>query len=182
MMRSWKFWVALGGVLGVVAMFSYGLMIDPKLVKSPLLDQPAPTFTVTRLNGTETLSLADLRGKSVVLNFWASWCVACREEARVLQEAYLDLDKGKGQARVIGIAIQDTPEAAQAFATRYGKTYFLALDNKIGEISLNFGLYGVPETFFIDLQGVIRFKKVGAVTRDEIYNYINQMTAMKESR
>ena len=178
MMRSWKFWAALVAVVGLVVMFSYGLTVDPKLVKSPLLEQPAPAFTVTRLNGTETLSLTDLRGKPVVLNFWASWCVACREEARLLQAAYLDLDKDKGRVRVIGIAIQDTPEAAQAFADRYGKTYFLALDNKAGEISLNYGLYGVPETFFIDARGIIRFKKVGAVTHGDIYGYVEKMNAL----
>lgn len=175
MMRSWIFWISIGAIVGVVGMFAYGLTIDPKLVKSPLLGQPAPDWNVTRLQGDVALGLRELRGKPLVLNFWASWCVACREEAVILQQAHLEFEKAQGRIRVVGIAIQDTPEKAMAFARKFGKTYFLGLDNAEGEISLNYGLYGVPETFFIDAKGIVRIKKVGAVTREDIENFMNQV-------
>jgi cytochrome c biogenesis protein CcmG/thiol:disulfide interchange protein DsbE len=164
LLRSWKFWSVLG-VLGVlVAMFTRGFFLDPKFVPSPLIGKAAPTFAVDRINGGGRISLAELKGTPVVLNFWASWCVACRDEAAVLQAAHLKFEQGEHKVRVIGIAIQDTPDKALAFAKHFGKTYFLGLDNAQGDIGLSYGLYGVPETFFIDANGVIACKKIGAVT------------------
>lgn len=166
--RSWKFWVVMGTLAALVAMFTFGFTQDPKLVPSPLVGKPAPPFAVQQLNGTGQADLAVLRGTPVILNFWASWCVACRDEAHVLQAAHLKYEQQEHRVRVIGIAIQDTPEQALAFAKRFGKTYFLALDNSKGEISISYGLYGVPETFFIDTNGVIAFKQVGPVTPELI--------------
>lgn len=175
MLKKWQFWAVLAGILSMVGLFVFGFTTDPKFVKSPLLDRPAPAFTVTRLGGSEQLSLADLRGKPVVLNFWASWCAACREEAAILQATHLRYEKEAGKIRVIGIAIQDTEKKALAFAKRFGKTYFLAMDDTKGTISLNYGLYGVPETFFIDGQGIIRFKHVGAVTEELVRRYLDSL-------
>ena len=165
MLKSWKFWAVLAGIGAVVSLFAYGhFAVDPKLVKSPLLEKPAPPFSITRLGTGEKLSLADLRGTPLVLNFWASWCAACRDEAPLLQATHIRYEIGGRRLRVVGIAIQDTPEKAAAFAKAFGKTYFLGLDNEAGDISLAYGLYGVPETFFIDARGVIAYKHVGAVT------------------
>ncbi len=166
--RSWKFWAVMGTLAALVAMFTFGFTQDPKLVPSPLVGKPAPLLAVQQLNGPGRVVLAELKGTPVILNFWASWCVACREEAHVLQAAHLKYEQREHRVRVIGIAIQDTPELALAFAKRYGKTYFLALDNTKGEISMNYGLYGVPETFFIDAGGMIAFKQVGPVTPELI--------------
>jgi cytochrome c biogenesis protein CcmG/thiol:disulfide interchange protein DsbE len=162
--RSWKFWAVMASLAGLVGLFVFGFTQDPKLVRSPLVGRDAPPFAVQRLNGAGSASLAEMRGTPVILNFWASWCVACREEALVLQQAHLKYEQQAHSVRVIGIAIQDTPEKALAFAKLFGKTYFLALDSAQGEISLNYGLYGVPETFFIDAAGRVAFKQIGAVT------------------
>jgi len=175
LLTSWKFWAVMGVLAALVAMFTFGFTTDPKLVPSPLVGKPAPAFGVTQLNGPARISLAELKGTPVILNFWASWCVACRDEARVLQAAYLKFDREEHRVRVIGIAIQDTPEQALAFAKRFGKTYFLGLDTPRGEISLNYGLYGVPETFFIDGEGKIVFKQVGAVTPELIQEQVRRL-------
>lgn len=174
LLHSWKFWSVMGVLAALVAMFTVGFFKDPKFVPSPLIGKPAPPFAVAQLNGTGRVSLAELKGTPVVLNFWASWCVACREEAGVLQAAHLKFEQQEHRVRVIGIAIQDTPEPALAFAKRFGKTYFLALDNTKGDIGLSYGLYGVPETFFIDASGVIACKKIGPVTPQWIEERIRQ--------
>ena len=166
MLKKWQFWAVVAAITSLVGLFAFGFTTDPKLVKSPLVGRPAPGFTVQPLAGGEPLSLRDVRGTPVVLNFWASWCLACRDEAAVLQAVHLRYEKEVGSIRVIGIAVQDTPEKAMAFARSYGKTYFLGLDSSSGEISLNYGLYGVPETFFIDREGIVRFKQIGAVTTE----------------
>jgi cytochrome c biogenesis protein CcmG/thiol:disulfide interchange protein DsbE len=175
--RRWQLWAVLGGIGALMGLLAYGLTVDPKLVKSPLIGRPAPDFQVTRLGSGEPLKLRDLRGAPVILNFWASWCVACREEARVLQAAHERYGQGEPLVHVVGIAVQDTEEDAREFARAFGKTYYLALDAPDGTIALNYGLYGVPETFFIDAQGIIRFKTVGAVTPDGITQKVAAMTA-----
>src|SRR3972149_2613554 len=85
-------YAALAVIAVVVGLFSYGFTVDPKLVRSPLIGKPAPDFTVTRLGGSETLRLAELRGTPGILNFLASWCVACRDEAALLEEAHQRLE------------------------------------------------------------------------------------------
>lgn len=175
MLKSWKFWTVLAGIAAVVGVFAYGFTVDPKLVQSPLIGKPAPDFSLTRLNGEGAIELAALRGTPVILNFWASWCVACRDEAALLQQAYKELELEQHRVRVIGIAIQDRPEAALAFAKKFGKTYFLGLDNAAGDIALNYGLYGVPETFFIDAAGIVRYKQVGPVTWEGMTAQVSAM-------
>ncbi|MBI4083720.1 MAG: redoxin domain-containing protein [Candidatus Lambdaproteobacteria bacterium] len=164
MWRSWKFWTVMVAISGLVVMLAYGFFTDPKKVPSPLVGHMAPDFAVERLGGGEKLSLGSLRGTPVILNFWASWCLACRDEAHLLEAVHREYGVEKKALRVIGIAVQDDVQKAQAFARQYRKTYFLALDNAQGEISLNYGLYGVPETFFIDREGMIRYKQIGALT------------------
>jgi cytochrome c biogenesis protein CcmG/thiol:disulfide interchange protein DsbE len=177
LLRSWKFWAVMGTLAALVALFTFGFTQDPKLVPSPLVGKAAPPFAVPQLNGPGRVELAELKGTPLILNFWASWCVACRDEAHVLQAAHLKYEQQEHRVRVVGIAIQDTPEKALAFAKRYGKTYFLALDNSKGEISMNYGLYGVPETFFIDAQGVVAFKQIGPVTPELIEAQVAKLAA-----
>ena len=132
LLQRWQLWAVLAGIAALIGLLAYGLTVDPKLVPSPLIGQPAPDFQVTRLDGGERLQLADLRGAPVILNFWASWCVACRDEAQVLQAAHERYGQGEPGVHVVGIAIQDTPEAALRFARAFGKTYLLALDSPEG--------------------------------------------------
>jgi cytochrome c biogenesis protein CcmG/thiol:disulfide interchange protein DsbE len=177
MFASWKFWTAMGALAGLVALFTFGFGKDPKLVPSPLVGKAAPPFAVDRINGPGRVSLADLKGTPVILNFWASWCVACREEATILQAAHVKYEQGQHKIRVIGIAIQDTPDKALAFAKHFGKTYFLGLDSAHGDISLNYGLYGVPETFFIDGEGRVAFKQIGPLTERAIDVQVAKLSA-----
>jgi len=164
MLISWKFWIVMAVIAGLAGLFAFGFTKDPKEVLSPLVQGPAPGFAVVEMNTGEPISLESLRGTSFVLNFWASWCTACKEEAPILESAYERYERAGRGVRVIGIAIQDTLSDARRFAQRYGKQYYLALDTERGDVSLNWGLYGVPETFFVDARGIITHKHIGALT------------------
>ncbi len=177
MLRSWKFWTAMMSIMGVIGLLAFGFTMNPRIVKSPLVGKPAPDFSIVEMNTGEPLSSVALKGTPYLLNFWASWCAACREEAPYLKAAYERYEKSGRNFRVIGIAIQDTLEKANAFARKFGKAYYLALDNERGDISLNWGLYGVPETFFVDAKGTIIHKHIGAldwkVTEREVERLLN---------
>ena len=175
MFKLWQFWTASAVIVGFIILLGFGFTTDPKKVPSPLIGKKAPDFEITRLGTQDTLTLQQLRGKPVILNFWASWCVECRSEAHVLEEFYQKYGVEQQKIQVIGIAIQDTLEQSQAFAKHFGKTYFLALDTPSGSIALDYGIYGVPETYFIDAQGIIRFKKVGGVTPQLMEEQIQQL-------
>lgn len=151
---------------GVVALLTRGLFVNVEKVPSALVGKPAANFVLPAIDtGADAVSLAAYRGKPVIINFWASWCTSCREEAQLL-EAFWQIWKGKG-VQVIGIAVQDTPEAAQEFARRAGKTFPLAIDTS-GKTGLDYGVYGVPETFFIDANGIIRYKEAGPIDRETL--------------
>ena len=154
-------WLIPLAALPVVGLLAYGFRTDPRAVPSPLVGRPAPLFELTTFDG-KPVSLEGHRGKVVVLNFWASWCYpACYEEAPVLQEAWR---RSGGQDMVVlGVAIQDKEPASKEFIQRFGLTFPNAPD-PAGKVSIDYGVYGVPETFVIDRRGMIRRKHVGAVT------------------
>ena len=164
MWNSLKFWAVWGIVLGVISLLAYGFTTDPKKVPSPLIGRPAPNFQVDELNERQKFSLSEFRGKPIVLNFWASWCAECRTEAVILEEFFQKYGSQNKQLVMIGIAIQDSPKKAKAFARQFDKTYLLGLDDDAGNIALDYGIYGVPETFFIDPEGIIFYKTIGMVT------------------
>ncbi len=160
------------GIVLVAAVFigilSVGLMIDQTKVPPANIDKEAKAFRVAWIQGQEFLPVAggdhfrleDLKGKPVVLNFWASWCVSCRQEAHELEKFW---QAHKNEVAVVGIAIQDERDAAKKFATYFGKTYMLGLDED-GKAAIDYGVSGVPETFLIDKAGVIRHKEIGPVS------------------
>jgi cytochrome c biogenesis protein CcmG/thiol:disulfide interchange protein DsbE len=154
-------WLIPLAALPVVGLLAYGFRTDPRAVPSPLVGRPAPAFELTTFDG-KAVRLESLRGKVVVLNFWASWCYpACYEEAPVLQANWL---RAKAQGVIVlGVAIQDKEPASLEFIQRFGLTFPNAPD-PTGRVSIDYGVYGVPETFVIDRRGVIRRKHVGAVT------------------
>ena len=164
MKRGWRWLIPLSAV-PVLALLAYGFRVNPRDVPSPLLGRPAAAFSLRTFEGAP-VTLEGLRGKVVVLNFWASWChPACYEEAPALERgwrAYRDRD-----VVVVGVDIQDTVEAAQKFIREFRLTFPNAQDPN-GRVSVDYGVYGVPETFFIDRQGRIRKKHVGAIT-DEVF-------------
>lgn len=164
MKRRWRWLLPLAAV-PVLALLAYGFKLNPRDVPSPLIGRAASPFTLTAFDGTP-VDLAALRGKVVVVNFWASWCnPACYEEAPVLERGwrtYRDRD-----VVVLGVDIQDKDEAALAFIRNFSLTFKNSPDRG-GKVSVDYGIYGVPETFFIDREGRIHRKHVGAVT-DEIF-------------
>jgi cytochrome c biogenesis protein CcmG/thiol:disulfide interchange protein DsbE len=157
------FWISWAAIAGLIAIFAFGFSTDPKKVPSPLIGKPAPDFVVKQLDGNQQIRLSEVK-TPVILNFWASWCVECRTEAHVLEAFHQKQNTSEQPLTLIGISIQDSKENARAFAQRFGKSYFLALDDPSGTIALDYGIYGVPETFFIDAQGFIRHKQIGGVT------------------
>ena len=165
MWTSWKFWAVWVIVLGLIILLAFGFTTDPKKVPSPLMGRPAPDFQVDELNGEQKFSLSEFKGIPIVLNFWASWCAECRTEAVILENFFQKYGVNNKQLVMIGIAIQDSPKNAKAFARHFGKTYLLGLDDDAGNIALDYGIYGVPETFFIDQEGNIFHKTIGMVTK-----------------
>ena len=154
-------WLIPLAALPVVGLLAYGFRTDPRAVPSPLVGRSAPAFALTTFGG-KAMSLESYRGKVVVLNFWASWCYpACYEEAPVLEASWRRLEP-QGVV-VLGVAIQDKVPDSLEFIRRFGLTFPNAPD-PAGKVSIDYGVYGVPETFIIDRQGVIRRKHVGAVT------------------
>ena len=160
MSRAWRWLIPLSAV-PLLALLAYGFRLNPRDVPSPLVGRPAAAFSLSSFEG-QSVSLESLRGKVVVLNFWASWCnPACYEEAPVLERGWRAWrDRG---VMVVGVDIQDTAEAAQRFMRQFNLTFPNARDPS-GKVSIDYGVYGVPETFFIDRRGHIRAKHVGAIT------------------
>ncbi|PYM90970.1 MAG: hypothetical protein DME04_20930 [Candidatus Rokuibacteriota bacterium] len=158
----------------VLALLAYGFRANPRDIPSPLLGRPAPGFTLATLDGAP-LALEAHRGKIVVVNFWASWCYpACYEEAPALERSWRAYrDRG---VVVVGVDIQDKREAAEKFVRDFGLTFPTGQDLK-GTVSVDYGVYGVPETFFLDRQGRIRVKHVGAVTADLFRETVDRLLA-----
>jgi cytochrome c biogenesis protein CcmG, thiol:disulfide interchange protein DsbE len=140
-------------------LLAYGFTRDSRYIKSPLLAKPAPPFTLTLFDGSK-LTLNDLRGKAVFLNFWASWCPPCRAEARDLEAAWQRIKDKDGV--FLGVAMQDTEKDARAFLDEFKITYPNGTDPS-GKIAVDFGVWGIPESFFIDPQGRITYKHVGGI-------------------
>ena len=167
MRRVWRWLVPLAAA-PVNALLAYGFRTNPHDIPSPLIGRAAAPFALTTFDGAP-LSLAALRGHVVVVNFWASWCnPACYDEAPVLERnwrAYQD----RGVA-VVGVDIQDTRDAAKKFIDDFGLSFTNAPDPR-GEVSVEYGVYGVPETFFIGRDGTIRVKHVGSRT-DEVFRTV----------
>ena len=160
-----KRWLIPLAAVPVLAVLAYGFRTDPRAIPSPLVGRPALPFALTTYEGAP-VSLEAHRGHVVLLNFWASWCYpACYEEAPVLESAWRAY-REQGLV-VLGVDIQDTEAAGRRFILQFGLTFPNAPDPK-GKVSIDYGVYGVPETFLIDRRGLIRDKKVGAVTEPYI--------------
>ena len=163
-MRFVKFLIplVLFGVL--VGFFWKGLYLDPREVPSPLIDKPAPEFALTRLDQPEqTIRRADMLGKVWMLNVWASWCVACREEHPVL----LDFSR-LGIVPIMGLNYKDERNDGVNLLKQFGDPYNLSAFDGDGRVGIDYGVYGVPETFVIDKHGVIRYKQTGPITPEVI--------------
>jgi cytochrome c biogenesis protein CcmG/thiol:disulfide interchange protein DsbE len=159
-MKVIKFLIPLALFFTLVGFFAVGLHLDPREVPSPLIGKPAPEFALAQLDApAQTIRRADMLGKVWMLNVWASWCDACRDEHPHLVE----FAKTKA-VPIYGLDYKDQREPAQAWLAQRGNPYDASLFDGDGRVGIDFGVYGVPETFVIDKQGVIRFKQIGALT------------------
>jgi cytochrome c biogenesis protein CcmG/thiol:disulfide interchange protein DsbE len=161
-------------LLGFLAI---GLKHDPREVPSPLINKPAPAFSLPTLAAPDQMIGAkDLRGKVWILNVWASWCVACRVEHPVLVEY-----SKSAKVPIYGLNYKDKREDALRWLGNFGNPYLQSLSDTEGLVGIDFGVYGVPETFIIDRQGVIRLKQIGPVTPEALRDTILPMLAKLEA-
>ncbi len=153
---------AFAALVGLIALLTWGVLRPSANVASPLTGRFATDFTLETFDGRR-VSLAQFRGQPVVLNFFASWCIPCHDEATTLENAWRTY--GPRGVVFVGVAVSDRPEDSIAFIRRYGKSYLLGPD-ATGSIGLDYGLFGVPETVFISPEGRIVEKTVGPVTAE----------------
>ena len=164
--------------IGVGALFGNRLDADPALVRSPLIGRPAPARALPLLDGGGTLSLADLRGQVVLVNFWASWCGPCRQEhPDLLAAAKTYADAG---VTVVGVSYQDEPRAATALLDELGRGEapgYRYVTDPGSSAAVDFGVFGIPETFVVDREGTIVGKMTGATSFPVLAAAIDEVLA-----
>ena len=146
----------------LVALLWYGLSLDPRKVPSPLIGKPSPEFELPLLNEQGKFTHLDLKGDITLLNVFASWCFACRQE----HEAITQLSR-QG-FRVIGFNYKDAPADATAWLRQFGNPYYVVAQDLDGRVGIDWGVYGAPETFVIDHNGIVRDKRIGPVDAEYI--------------
>ncbi len=155
-----RFLLPFIGFLVLLAFLAIGLRLNPREVPSPLIGKPAPAFVLDRLHEPEqSVSAQEMAGRVWIFNVWASWCVACREEHPVL----MALAKSAG-VPLVGLNYKDGREQGIAWLRQHGDPYAVTAFDGDGRVGIDYGVYGVPETFVVDKGGVIRFKFTGPLT------------------
>jgi cytochrome c biogenesis protein CcmG/thiol:disulfide interchange protein DsbE len=173
-----RFLLPLGIFLLLAVFLAVGLRLNPTEVPSPFVGKPAPQFAAPLLGAPEKVRKRDeMLGKVWMLNVWASWCTPCREEHPLL----VDYARQPGAVPVLGLNYKDQPEAATRWLAQLGNPYVETLVDRDGRIGIDYGVYGVPETFVIDKTGVVRMKHIGPLTpdvlRDKIVPLLRQLNA-----
>jgi cytochrome c biogenesis protein CcmG, thiol:disulfide interchange protein DsbE len=173
-MRSLRYIVPVLLFLVLAGFLLLGLERNPSEIPSPLIGKPAPQWSLPRLATTDAVAAgaqeegglldgASLKGQPYLVNVWASWCAPCLQEHPVLVE----LAKRK-VIRIVGINYKDRPEDARGWLSRHGNPFAAVVADRDGRTAIDFGVYGVPETFLVDAKGVIRFKHIGALTVEAV--------------
>jgi cytochrome c biogenesis protein CcmG/thiol:disulfide interchange protein DsbE len=161
-----RYLIPLAVFVVMVIFLAIGLTLDPREVPSPFIGKPAPAFTLPQVaDAGKTLSPADFKGQVVLVNVWASWCVSCRQEHPVL----LELAR-KNLVPIYGLNYKDAREDAQAWLNQFGNPYTASAFDADGRVGIDWGVYGVPETFVIDRDGIIRHKQTGPITPEILEN------------
>lgn len=151
----------------IVGFLGKGLFLNPREVPSPLIGKPAPAFTAPVLgDASKTFSSEEMKGQVWMLNMWASWCAACRDEHPLLVEM---LEHG---IPLYGLAYKDVEADALAVLEKMGNPYIITAADQDGRIGIDYGVYGVPETYIIDKAGIIRFKQIGPITAEDLRDKI----------
>jgi len=152
----------------LMAFLYVGLSRDPREVPSPLVDKPAPAFALAELHDpARKLTNADLKGKVWLLNVWASWCVSCRAEHPLLMQL-----AASNVVPVYGLDYKDKPDAGLAWLAQNGNPYTASVVDRDGRVGIDYGVYGVPETFLIDKLGIVRYKQIGPLTVESLQQKI----------
>lgn len=160
---DFKTLIPLGLFFVTMGFLAKGLYLDPHEVPSPLIGKPAPAFQAPDLNdASKTFSSADMKGKVWLLNVWASWCAACRDEHHTL------VAMRQQNIPLYGLAYKDTNAEALAVLKENGDPYVVTATDANGKIGIDYGVYGVPETYVIDKSGIIRYKQIGPITPDNL--------------
>ncbi|RMH15328.1 MAG: DsbE family thiol:disulfide interchange protein [Gammaproteobacteria bacterium] len=161
-----RFVLPLAAFALLTGLLYVGLKLNPREVPSPLINKPAPEFSLPKLgNMTTQVKRDDLIGQVWLLNVWASWCVSCRQEHPLL----VDFSK-KNLVPIYGLDYKDNPDDARNWLRRLGNPYSTVLVDMDGRVGIDYGVYGVPETYVIDKKGVIRYKQIGPVTPSALHD------------
>ena len=146
----------------LVIFFFVGLGLNPREIPSPLIDKPAPAFNLPQLHEPgKNLNVEDMRGKVWIFNVWASWCVSCREE----HPLWVTFAR-KNSLPIVGLNYKDQRPDALNWLLQLGNPYVVSVMDREGRTGIDYGVYGVPETYVIDRQGIIRMKHIGPITED----------------
>jgi cytochrome c biogenesis protein CcmG/thiol:disulfide interchange protein DsbE len=163
-----KYFIPLAVFIVLVVFLAVGLKLDPKHIPSPFIGKPAPEFSLPELHRPDrVISNAEMQGKVWLLNVWASWCVSCRAEHDVVKK-FVSMNL----APVYGLNYKDKPEEAKAWLKNLGDPYQASLVDVSGDTGIDWGVYGVPETFVMDKKGIVRFKHVGPITEQSLQEKI----------
>ncbi|MDQ6917280.1 MAG: DsbE family thiol:disulfide interchange protein [Pseudomonadota bacterium] len=166
-MKTVRWSIPLALFVVLVAFLWVGLGRDPREVPSPLIGKPAPSFALPQIHGDKPLSSAELKGKVWLLNVWASWCVSCRVEHPLL----LQLAKAN-IVPVYGLDYKDKPDDGRAWLAQNGDPYTASIVDFDGRVGIDYGVYGVPETFVIDRAGIVRYKQIGPLSVEALQGKI----------
>lgn len=163
-----RYLIPLFAFMVLAAFLLVGLTLNPRQVPSPLIDKPAPVFQLNHLHEPDkVMASGDNLGKVWLLNVWASWCVACRDEHPLLVQL-----ANSGIVPIYGLNYKDERTTAMQWLKRYGDPYTISIVDSDGKVGINYGVYGVPETYIIDKKGIIRHKQIGPVTVDSLQKTI----------
>ena len=166
-MKTVRWSIPLAIFVVLIAFLWIGLGRDPREVPSPLIGKPAPSFELPQIHGDKPLSTAELKGKVYLLNVWASWCVSCRVEHPLLLQL--------AQAKIVpvyGLDYKDKPDDGRAWLAQNGDPYIASIVDRDGRVGIDYGVYGVPETFVIDRSGIVRYKQIGPLSVEALQQKI----------